>query len=584
MNNAALVSSNSSQTLREKIEIKNIIIEHFKKIDSATLTFEKPVTYLVGTNRSGKSSFLQAIMMMIATAQEFRGQKDRNVEINMLEHQLRYCPTHDFERIGHKSPLENKKDGYKALVKLNLSIENKPYEYGISFRKARGEKNISLGRTHDTAANVSRIIQDQNEFFSVYVPGISGIAKKEEKVHKKHVYHSMFGGNANILIRNILLLINNDQSTNKEKTEDLKKLERELSEILGDTINFEIHYDYEQSPDIEINVEKEDYKFPLELCSMGELQLIQIIGYWILLKPKIILLDEPDSHLHANTQTLLAQYLANTAKEEGTKVLVATHSRQLIASANAATKEDTQLLLIEEGKISDTVPETIDCLMHLGALDAIDKQIIIFSEDTNTKYLEALLNQWEDIRNNYKIISYNGINNIWEARSKLETLLHFMPHVITFIHRDRDFLTDDQIKHYAEDKKIPQKYLFCTKYCDIETYFLNHIEKRVNNLELKDYEHYGDFCKKREGAISSITSKAGRDFPDHKVHWDTLSLKEKLSGKDVISKIRNKHKILEENIIDLSSSTEKLAPDLKDFIDGLNLNQDNNKFISQKAS
>lgn len=414
---------------KEIISISSIKIEHFKKIDDETLCLNRPVTYLVGTNRCGKSSFLQAAMMMIAAAQQFQGTKSRQEVVPVLEKSLRYCPTHDFESLGHKKRLDSNENGYKAQAKLNFLIGSEPFHYGVSFQKARGAANIRLKRDHNTEANVTRIIQrhlsgsgDKHfnlSAFAVYVPGISGIAKKEVKIQKMEVYQAMFGGDAGSVLRNILLLINDKKSTKENKkefkTKELKSLEKDISALVGD-IKFEIVYDSNSSSDLEVLIIRNDHTFPIELCSLGELQLIQIIAYWRLLKPRLLLLDEPDSHLHADAQGRLVKFLVDRAESENTKVIVATHSPQVVRNIDLET---ASLQLIQEGKIADIPPDKIECLMHLGALDAYDKQIFILTEDADSKNLEALLDQpqWEGIKGNYKVIPYNGRKKYMESTS-----------------------------------------------------------------------------------------------------------------------------------------------------------------------
>jgi predicted ATP-dependent endonuclease of OLD family len=66
---------------------------------------------------------------------------------------------------------------------------------------------------------------------------------------------------------------------------------------------------------------------PLDLAGTGFLQAIQILAYLHLFSPKLIVLDEPDSHLHPNNQGLLCSLLRMIALEREVQVIMTTHSR-----------------------------------------------------------------------------------------------------------------------------------------------------------------------------------------------------------------------------------------------------------------
>ncbi len=570
-------SKKETLSLRNRISVSSIKIQHFKKIDDEVLNLEKPVTFLIGSNRSGKSSFLQASMMMIAAAQQFQGKDRKKFEVSCLEQNLRYSPTHDFEKIGHKRPLENFKKGYSAKItfSLNVNVDGSANtkKYGVAFRKSRGESNISMTRDHDTESNETRIIQEHSEqftkdkerlvAFSVYVPGIAGIVKKEVKLQKIEVYRSMFG-DAGSVLRNVLLLMNDKTSTDRKKSADIETLERDLSRIIGD-IKFHIAYDNMRDHMIHIDIENADHRFPLELCSLGELQLIQIIAYWIFLKPKLLLLDEPDSHLHPDTQAKLVNYLTDKSRQEHTKVIVATHSPQIILAVNTT---DSSIFLVENGKLKPADIDKASCLMAVGALDAYDKNIFIWSEDNNTKYLEAILNQWQETKDNYKVLPFGGIKSLPHAVKSYAALKSIIPQATFVILIDRDYLTDTEVGFLSKKENIPKEVLFATKGNDIEWYFTDttHLKnKKISNIDHSDVCKQELFNRARGGATARIN-----DFGNIKPHeevWDELTEHERCRGKDLLEKIikhnKNSQKQISEDILQCDGD---VATDLKEFI------------------
>src|SRR3990167_4821054 len=84
---------------------------------------------------------------------------------------------------------------------------------------------------------------------------------------------------------------------------------------------------------------------PLELAGTGVLQALQIFSYVTLFEPALLLLDEPDSHLHPDNQGLLASALQLAAAETTTQVILSTHSRHLVD----ALYEDSHFVWLKEG-------------------------------------------------------------------------------------------------------------------------------------------------------------------------------------------------------------------------------------------
>src|SRR5205807_10175180 len=73
-------------------------------------------------------------------------------------------------------------------------------------------------------------------------------------------------------------------------------------------------------------------ELPLDCAGTGILQATQVLAYITLFKPRLLLLDEPDSHRHPNNQAAMCKLLVRLAKERGFQVLIATHSRHVFST------------------------------------------------------------------------------------------------------------------------------------------------------------------------------------------------------------------------------------------------------------
>jgi predicted ATPase len=157
-------------------------------------------------------------------------------------------------------------------------------------------------------------------------------------------------------------------------------------------------------PGITVNVsfdEREDYHIsatysspgldnqdrPLETAATGLLQVIQIFAYLILFEPKIMLIDEPDAHLHPDKQERLIEILEMAAAETDTQIVLTTHSPHIARGASPAAK----LAWMNEGKVETDDGEAIRRLLGWGGLD---KAALFFVEDEDDTPLRAILRQW----------------------------------------------------------------------------------------------------------------------------------------------------------------------------------------------
>lgn len=87
-----------------------------------------------------------------------------------------------------------------------------------------------------------------------------------------------------------------------------------IRQIIG-PIRIFVDYDEERDLTIDCQVEMDGDTRPIELIGTGYLQLIQIFTYILLFNPGILLIDEPDIHLHPTVQEKLVQVLAQVADE-----------------------------------------------------------------------------------------------------------------------------------------------------------------------------------------------------------------------------------------------------------------------------
>jgi energy-coupling factor transporter ATP-binding protein EcfA2 len=229
----------------------------------------------------------------------------------------------------------------------------------------------------------------------------------------------------------------------------------------------------------------------LELSGTGVLQALQIFSYITLFEPQLLLLDEPDSHLHPDNQVLLAKSLTVVASETSTQVILATHSRILVESL----QDSANLIWLKAGVVSQQGMslDYIPILPDIGALNDFDRlkagkiEWLFLSEDTDMEPLKFLALQMGFNMKGSLFFSYRGISNFDTAVTVARFVHEISPNTKVVIHRDRDFMTDEEVTRAVARVEKVQAKLFVTEGSDIESYFTTP-EHVANLTSLSDAE------------------------------------------------------------------------------------------------
>ena len=124
---------------------------------------------------------------------------------------------------------------------------------------------------------------------------ITGISKRENYVSDGLLLRTLARGDANLVLRNILLRLWGTDAWNTFLTD--------LHYVFS---GLELTLDFKPETDefIDVRIKAGKDWVPLELAGTGILQATQILSYIHNFEPSIMVLNEPDSHLHPNNQSL----------------------------------------------------------------------------------------------------------------------------------------------------------------------------------------------------------------------------------------------------------------------------------------
>lgn len=468
------------------MELRKLKISNFKCIQSVELELSD-VNILVGVNGSGKSSIIQAIHLaccVIRQAESVQSSKTSTVGIEDLD----YLPTDNYKMLGFRSIWGNRQGTSSSQVELTFLSEENQVTASCELRSAR---NAGISITGEIPTALTNTLRRKRNFFSAYIPGISGIPNREESKGKKVILKACSYGDSNIILRNVLFLLKEEESNN------IIAIEEWISLIIA-PIKIAIDYDSEKDLNIKCEVQINSDVRPLELIGTGYLQLIQIFSYILLFNPGILLIDEPDIHLHPTVQEKLVQVLSRVASERGIKILLTTHSPFIVRGAPTSAK----VYWINEGVTVSENRNQVELALGWGAFG---KKIIIITEDANTELLRKIIAQWAELDKFITFYPGTGYKELPKPEQAEQIKDALGDKYKIFIHRDRDSLTDNEVVTIQQKYRDKDIYLWFPAFSDIEAYFCKEdfLQDFIRCSEVEAQNYIGDILMTRASDIAS---------------------------------------------------------------------------------
>jgi predicted ATPase len=450
------------------MQISAIKIEKFKRIQSVEVALAD-VTILIGGNNSGKSSLLQGIHLAITTLQSARSASNKSQPASTLGvDQFLYKPSNQPIRLHYKTDMTSKSGPEFAFTYKDGPMDT-PADFKLKMRRGKN-LNIAVAFDHRNNSFYDRA-SDRTRPVSIFVPGLAGVALSEERRTDAIVTAGIAQGDANLYLRNVLLRL----------TQIPEKLER-FHSIIGEVfpkLMIACNFDERRHTHIEVTAEIEGTSVPLELVGAGTLQAIQLVAYATMYDPGLLLLDEPDAHLHPSNQRLLAATLLKIAEQGRVKIVLATHSRHIFDALTQSSMTD--IVWLKNGVKQDRKEfEDLSILLDLGALDSYEllggnrARVVVLTEDTKADKLRTILEANGFVPDQYIVQPFNGVSNIKMAAVVADFFLKQGNNTHVLIHRDRDCMLEDEVLWYKEKatKGLPDRCeLFITPLTDIEHQF-----------------------------------------------------------------------------------------------------------------
>lgn len=471
--------------------ITRIKLQRFKKFRDNEIQLA-PFTVLMGENSCGKTTVIQAINLSLNTfaksdlIQEKNGKyvaKSKGIGattlpgIGIADFRELY-----YGKISRQS--SQMKKNFGAVIELEDEVKN---IYRLQVSSLFGGFNLKCLSTEEELKNNPEIYQ----YTPLLISGFVGLEESEQRSFPVNIRQHLSSGNVSSIIRNLVL------DLKKNNPDNYHKLEERLMKDFGfhlDNVEFNEQKDMYVKAAYSEKLEDKKISFDFNSSGSGYMQILQILAPIYTVCPhdcKVVLLDEPDAHLHPNMQISLAKSLQKIQKELDIQIIVSTHSSAIIKSVKpgnvvpvSAENYRSVPLSLEE--------EVEDCIAQLDNY-ALAKSVIsgkmVFIEDAN-------LDIWEAFDRVLGTRVFYGANtaSIYSGRSKDDkipfqikpVLEKFLSKEIEIVFvRDSDGLNDEWrslLNEYSNAKNV--KLCVLNRY-EIENYIL--IPKWIYNAILKKY-------------------------------------------------------------------------------------------------
>ncbi len=387
-------------------------IENFKRFgDKQRIELDHPAV-LIGPNNCGKTSALQALALWsqaVKTWYDIRRDstaKERTATaVNRLN--IVAVPVRSTRFFWHNTVVGSGSKTVWLTITVGVEFKGEVVPLAMRFRN-QGDELVYCSPGDAVTANLD-LIGHAAKINVELLHAMSGLETEEAIIQPGRVDVLLGQGQTAQVLRNLCLMVATNSPTDWQRIVQL--MQRLFHINLGrpkETSRGAIELSYQQ-----LGVRDE-----LDLSSAGRgfQQMLLIFAYLYSHKGGVLLVDEPDAHLEILRQKQVYVLLRDIASENGSQVVIATHSEVILDEAL-----DKNLTLLLEGNAEDLARKSDmrNSLKHFGAdhyVKARERGYVLYVEGgTDVDMLRALAmhlnhpasNVWDErinsfyVQNNY---------------------------------------------------------------------------------------------------------------------------------------------------------------------------------------
>ena len=453
------------------MRIKKIRLQRFRQF--ADTTFEVgEFNLLVGPNNCGKTSLLHAIRAFFLLMNgHVRIEGDPPVadyHRRFLSGAEEVAPTPDIKELWY---------GLQAGKALTISVTfDDDVTFAVILRQQFGQIHVSAEELPKNlnAKKLTSYLGTQVAF----IPGLVGVLVAEPYATRARRNALATQGRYSEIFRSSL------QQLNAKSPGLVKQINEWLLELFGVSVST-VTFDPEADEFVTVKYEQNETQFNVVSSGAGLQQVIQILTYLYLTHPRILLIDEPDAHLHSKLQARLGELVRRVAKDLEAQVFLSTHSLDLIdtfSTNEVLVVDSTKKSVSPIGKNTDLVSTLVDAnVVDVSALSRLlsSRRLVVIEDEDQTilKAIDkAMGNPLFSTKSNSYVLPAKGVGN-FRAIAELGKVLKGLTGTkfdLTFV-QDRDGMPDFIVNHFLRSQRGDGVAPHLLERHEIESYLLEPV-------------------------------------------------------------------------------------------------------------
>lgn len=383
-------------------------IENFKRFgDKQRIELDHP-SVLIGPNNCGKTSAIQALALWSQGVKTwYDAKKDSSAKertataLNRLS--IVAVPVQRTRFFWHKTNVRTGSKDIHLVITVGVAFEGEVHPLTMSFRN-QGDELVYCSPDRQSISNMP-LLQYAAQLSVELLYPMSGLETEEPILQPGRIDVLLGQGQTAQVLRNLCWLV--AQHSPKDWARIVSLMQRLFAITLDQPMA-------NHRGAIELRYKQADVKEALELSSSGRgfQQMLLIFAYLYSHKKAVLLIDEPDAHLEILRQKQVYVLLRDIAAENGSQVIMATHSEVILDEA-----VDNNLTLLLDG-VADNLakkPEIRHSLDYFGTehyIKARERGYVFYIEgSTDVDMLRGLAEQlkhpviqhWDESLNSFYV-------------------------------------------------------------------------------------------------------------------------------------------------------------------------------------
>lgn len=294
--------------------IQKIVLRRFKRFQETEVPLGDHVVF-AGPNNQGKTTVLQAIVAWSVAFEKWRAENrltPRNSaypKAHLTRKDFSAVPLRRFDLLWHESAT-------KGPVEIELHTRDR----AITMRFEWDNPETATVRPKVDASLTPEVLRAIT-LQPVYVAPMSGLLR-DEPVHDEDMQRELIGqGKPGDILRNLLFAAHRSDA-------QWEKLQKSIRKLFG----YELAPPRKAGAYIDAGYHERAGGPRLDVASAGSgfLQVLMLLAFLYTREGSVLLVDEPDAHLHVILQDVIYAELRRIAAAQRSQLILATHSEVMI--------------------------------------------------------------------------------------------------------------------------------------------------------------------------------------------------------------------------------------------------------------